>query len=133
MRPVIIAYDKFDTGDLGFKLLDNGDYSDIDKRLDELPYVFMRSDIANEMRRTLTLPPTLYLRNKTHNKDYMIEFRDRKDLNTFLALFPESFENEKLTQAYYFVPCAHDHVRDKSKSENTSDLQDQSESHDTSQ
>lgn len=101
---MIIAYDKFDTGDIGFKLLDNGDYTNEYKRLSELPYVFMRSYIKDEIR--TRLPQTLYLRNKTHFEDYEIMFRSPENLGTFLQFFPNRIHDELKTRGYYFMPLA---------------------------
>lgn len=63
----------------------------------------------------------------------MIQFRSTENLNTFLALFPESFEDEKVTQAYYSVPRPHDERKGNAGSGSTSELEDQSESRDTAE
>lgn len=97
-----MAYDRLDDGDIGFKLVDNGDYPDIDEVLDKLPYLFMHSDIVREIR---TRPPhTLYLRNLTRFEDYSIEFKSTENLATFLELFPNRTYNDWKTRSYYFVP-----------------------------
>ena len=102
--PVIIAYDNFPDGDIGFKLLDNGDYTDIDDRLNQLPYIFNRSEIENEMR--TKLPHTLLLRNKNRVVDYMIKFRSTDNLGIFLEFFPDKIHDEVRTRGFYFVPSA---------------------------
>lgn len=101
MRPVIINYDYLANGDIAFKLLDNGDYSDPEVRLLHLPYLFMRSEIRSEIRRTPT--HTLFLRNNVRAQDYMINFQNAKNLSTFLTLFPGSTYNDYLTVGYYFM------------------------------
>lgn len=123
---------------MGFKLLDNEEYTNEYQRLSELPYVFMRSDLRKEIMTsppdtskndemmTQTGPPnTLYLRNRTLNKDHMIQFKSPENLGKFLELLPGSIYDESVTQAYYYVPKRHDSVRasshDASKSQDESD------------
>lgn len=101
-RPVIVAHEYLNNDDIGFKLLDNENHLDLDERLEKLPYIFKRSEIANEIR---TSPPnTLYLRNITRAEDYEIMFQTIRNLNTFLELFPQSTYDECATKDYYFIP-----------------------------
>ena len=79
-----MAYDKLDNDDIGFKLLDGEDLNvDLNERLEQLPYLFKRSEIANEIKKTKTHSQTLYLRNKTRMRDYEISFFRPDDMNAF--------------------------------------------------
>lgn len=96
-----MAYEHLDNGDVGFKFLDNTNFADFNMRLNRLPYVFKRSDIANVIR---TAPPHIvYLRNKTYARDYEIMFRSVDNLSTFLGCFPDREYDESQTKNYYFI------------------------------
>lgn len=127
-RPVIIAYDHFDNGDIGFKLLDNEQFTNEYERLAHLPYIFMRSEIRNEMK---TRPPqTLYIRNHKRFEDYEIRFRSIENLTSFLGLFPGKVFDENKTASYYFIPLAL--PRDIPQSQDPLESNETSESHETS-
>lgn len=99
-----MSYDYFvDEDDIGFKLLDNGDYENPDEHVNRLPYLFKRSEIKDEIR--TTLPHTLYLRNKFRIRDYRIQFKSTENLSIFLEFFPERIFDDRETADYYFIQC----------------------------
>ena len=95
-----MAYDYLDD-DIGFKLLENGDYPNPDEHLSQRPYLFKRSEIENAIK---TRPPqTLYLRNVKRMEDYIIRFQSTTNLGTFLSLFPDRMYDEQVTADYYII------------------------------
>lgn len=103
-RPIVMAYDHLDNGDLGFKYLDNGNYPNPTERLSQMPYIFRRTEIQNAVR--IMPEQILYLRNITRSKDYELMFYSKDDLNTFLRLFPKCFHSEERTRGYYTMSRA---------------------------
>lgn len=96
-----MTYDYLDNGDMGFKLLDNKNYSDPNERLYHLPYLFKRSEIENAIR---TRPPqNLYLRSTIRKEDYEIKFSNAENLRTFLKLFPNKVYDDRKTRGYFFM------------------------------
>lgn len=104
VKTAIIAYENFDNGDIGFKLLPNDDFTNEYVRLQREPYVFFRSDMNNEMR--VGDEHNLYMRNKNRVEDYEIQFRSSADLSTFLKLFPNRINDPTKARGYYFLPTA---------------------------
>lgn len=100
-RPIIMAYENFENGDIGFKFLDNENFADLEKRLDQMPWIFKRSEFENAIK--ITDFRTLYLRNKRFEKDYELMFRSAVHVNAFLKLFPEKESDESKTKDYYFM------------------------------
>lgn len=107
-QSVKIAYDQpyqyFGTDDIGFKLLENGDYSNLNERFNQVPYIFKRSEIQYEIK--TTPPQTLYLRNNVLEEDYEIKFKSTENMDTFLEFFPERKYDERITSRYYVLPSA---------------------------
>lgn len=101
LKPAMINYDNLGENDIGFKVLDNGNYSNYQERLRQLPYIFKRSEMQTRIR--TSFPQTLYLRNKIRLQDYMIEFEKEVDLRTFLNFFPDRKYDDSLTASYYFI------------------------------
>ena len=87
VRPIFIAHEEFDNGDMGFKLIEKENYTNERERLNQVPYVFKRSDIA---KRIAASPPrTLYLTNENRKENYQIALKDAENLGYFMKLFPK--------------------------------------------
>lgn len=150
-----MAYERMEDGDIGFKVIDNGNYPDMDEHILNAPYLFKRSDMKREIK--TTVPQTLYLRNLTTLEDYRIRFFSPKDLGTVLELFPQRVYDKFKTENYYYVPSTRENrpprcldtsgshepsgcdntaelpEPEPSKSHDTSESHEPSESHDTSE
>lgn len=97
-----MTYEYLNDNDLGFKILDNGNHPDQMERLNQLPYIFKRSDIEKAMK--ARPPQTLYLRSTKRKEDYEMKFLSTENLRSFLELFPERINDESRTVNYYFMP-----------------------------
>lgn len=98
-----MKYEYLNNNDIGFRLIDNKSHPNPNSRLNQLPYVFKRSEIENAMR--VSPLQILYLRNKTRAQDYEIMFKSTENLIRFLKLFPKAINDDSKTADYYSMPC----------------------------
>lgn len=83
-----MAYSKLRNGDMGFNVLDDGDYPNLDADISRMPFIFMRSEINTVFKKR---PPlTLYLTNIKRSENYSLTFESQNNMTEFKDLFPDA-------------------------------------------